>query len=186
MTEKAPCTTPSRYHPRRCAGPRTRRSRRSPPPQHSVGPFVTDRAAGTSGATLSTNRRFNERHPATAQPRLHSPLTTRDVRGTSRVVRPRGRLLHEFVIVAVRQVRRRRLLIAADGVLHGPRRCAVPLAGHEHVSIELLHPQMPERCVAEEVFLATVSQTPGTYARVRRRRNDGHMKDVPTSMLGLA
>ena len=96
-------------------------------------------------------------------------------------MRARRRLLHEFVIVAVRQVGRRRLFIARDRILHGPRRCAVPLAGHVAVSVELLHPQMPERCVAEEVLLATVSPTPG-----HMHAGDSHnqMKNAPKPKLG--
>ena len=147
------CATPRREHPPAniCGGPKSRRSRRGPPPKRS----------DKSGAALSLYSRFNERHTATPKTRLHSPLAARHVRGAGQEVRARRRLLHEFVIVAVRQVGRRRLFIARDGVLHGPRRCAVPLAGHVAVSVELLDPQMPQPCVPKEVLLATVSPTPG-------------------------
>ena len=138
-------------HPRICGCPKSRRSRRGPPPKRS----------DKSGAALSpTTRRFNERHPATPKARLHSPFAARDVRGAGQEVRTRRRLLHEFVVVSMRQIRRRWLFIAREGILHVPRRCGVSFPGHVAVPVELLHPQMPERCVAEEVLLATVSPTP--------------------------
>ena len=81
----------------------------------------------------------------------------------------------------MRQIRRRWLFIAREGILHVPRRCGVSFPGHVAVPVELLHPQMPERCVAEEVLLATVSPTPG---HIHAGDSHNHMKDAPTPKLG--